>query len=160
MRRCVRRGKASGNKSFGKEEIVEQQVNIGSLHFRNEKTLFVDVILAFLSPFESGSGRKKLRGGRETSQNQQGFYIYYYFHLGLRWNSGRRKFVRGFREAIAVKISMSQFMDFSKTFPRNERQTSSGNFLIEMKVNKVNSAYLSLIYEGQIIDSGGSRSFL
>lgn len=80
MRRCVRRGKASGNESSENEEILEQQVNIGSLYFRNEKTLFVDVILAFL---KSGSEGRNYMGGGETSENQQGFYIYYHFLSGL-----------------------------------------------------------------------------
>lgn len=82
--------KASGNESSEEEEeeIGEQQVNIGSLYFRNEnKMLFVDVILAFSSSLQSGSERKKLDGGRNLEESTGILcFIYYYFLLGsLRW---------------------------------------------------------------------------
>ena len=88
MRRYVRRGKAPGNESSEKEEIVEQQVNIGSLYFRNEKTLFVDVILAFPPPFKSGSERKKLHGERNLRESTGILYLLLFSFGFALWKKG------------------------------------------------------------------------
>lgn len=70
------RRKISGNESSEQEEIVEQQVNIGSLYFRNEKEPCLLMLFWLFSSLQKWrKWKEELQWNGKPSENQQGFYI-------------------------------------------------------------------------------------
>lgn len=63
-------------------DCYQQQVNIGSLYFRNEKSLFVDVILAFFFLFHP-SKRKSNKEPMERGINRDFIFYLLLFSSGL-----------------------------------------------------------------------------